>query len=375
MERSMIRVADALQQTDRASVEQPGGFAWWYADIVDEHGNGAVVIWSWGLPFLPGLLDATRRGKAQAAEAWPSLNVAFYRDGRQEYYLLQQFAPEEASWNEEQTAEGRNEVWRFGATTIRRTIETGRVTLVAALDCRQEALPSLTGLLRLEGAVAQQFSGDETAGQTGHCWGVVAGQAAGSCSLQTESETLEVRGIGYHDRNWAPAQLDQLGIASWTWLRVSSTEETLVLYLLWPEDGGAARVIGRSMATDGTVRRIAPEQVRSSGARRDRYGVSMVETITVGGSRGDLVLSLASPVERGPFYLRAAVADGSGSWRGWAETVVPKRIDGTLERPLVRMAVHRRHGGNSFWLPLFAGLRRSRIARLFRRRNYVAVGE
>lgn len=365
----MIRVADALQQTDRASVEQPGGFAWWYADIVDEHGNGAVVIWSWGLPFLPGLLDATRRGKAQAAAAWPSLNVAFYRDGRQEYYLLQQFSADDASWSEETTETGRREVWRFGATTIRRSIEAGRVALEAELDCKQEALPSLTGLLRLEGAVAQQFAGDETAGRTGHCWGVVSGHAAGGCSLQTESETLEVRGSGYHDRNWAPAQLDQLGIASWTWLRVSSGEETLVLYLLWPADGGAVRVIGRSMATDGAVRRIAPEQVRWSGARRDRYGVAMVETITVVGAQGDLVLSLASPVERGPFYLRAAVSDGSGSWRGWAETVVPERIDRALERPLVRMAVHRRNGSNSFWLPLFAGLRRSRLARLLRLRT------
>ena len=91
-----------------------------------------MLIWSWGLPFLPGLLDATRHGKAQAAAAWPSLNVAFYRDGKQEYYLLQQFEPTEARW--ESSDDGAEEVWRFGSTVIRRRIAEGGVRLEAAID-------------------------------------------------------------------------------------------------------------------------------------------------------------------------------------------------------------------------------------------------
>ena len=362
----MIRVADALQQTERASVEQPGGYAWWYADIVDSHGNGAVVIWSWGLPFLPGLLDATRRGKAQAALAWPSLNVAFYRDGRQEYYLLQQFGADEATWEETATATGRRERWCFGKTVIERTIASGQVRLEVALDCQQAELPTLTGRMTLQGALADGLVGTDGAGESGHCWGVVTGHADGEAELQTEGASLAVKGSGYHDRNWAPRQLDELGIASWTWLRVSRASETLVLYLLWPEQGGAARLLGRRIAADGAVTEVPPEQIRWSGGRRDRYGVSMVERIAVAAGGEELVLHIAAPVERGPFYLRAAVSDASDAWRGWAETVVPKRIDRAVERPLVRMAVHRRNGTNSFWLPLFAGLRSSRVARLFR---------
>lgn len=372
MERSMIEVADALQQTGRECVERAGGFAWWYADIVDEHGNGAVVIWSWGLPFLPGLLDATRQGKAQEAAAWPSLNVAFYRDGRQEYYLLQQFEPTEAHW--ESSNGGADEVWRFGSTVIRRSVAQGRVRLEAAIDCQQAELPALRGQMRLEGQTAQGFAAGEAAGVSGHRWGVVAGHATGELDLETEGLSLTVVGRGYHDRNWAPRQLDQLGIASWTWLRASSAERTLVLYLLRPEEGGAARVIGRWLERSGEVRQIVAAHICWSGPRRDRYGVQMEEQVQVTEGSEVLTLALARPVESGPFYLRSAVSDAAGGWRGWAETVVPKRIDRALERPLVRMAVHLRRGGNSFWLPLFAGLRRSRIARLLLRRNYAAGG-
>lgn len=366
----MIEVADALQQTARECVERAGGFAWWYADIVDDHGNGAVLIWSWGLPFLPGLLDATRQGKAQAAAAWPSLNVAFYRDGKQEYYLLQQCEPTEAHWAS--SDDGADEVWRFGSTVIRRSISEGRVRLEAAIDCQQVELPALRGRMLLEGATAQGFAAGAPAGVSGHRWGVVAGHATGEVELETEGLSLTVAGRGYHDRNWAPKQLDQLGIGSWTWLRATSVERTLVLYLLHPESGGAERVIGRWLEPSGAVRRIDAAQISWSGSRRDRYGVTMVEQVTVTDDSEVLTLALARPVERGPFYLRSAVSDAAGAWRGWAETVVPKRIDRAWERPLVRMAVHLRRGGNSFWLPLFAGLRRSRIARLFRRRNYAA---
>ena len=184
----MIEVADALQQTARECVERAGGFAWWYADIVDDHGNGAVLIWSWGLPFLPGLLDATRQGKAQAAAGWPSLNVAFYRDGKQEYYLLQQFEPTEARW--ESSDDGAEEVWRFGSTVIRRRIAEGGVRLEAAIDCQQAELPALRGRMLLEGAMAQGFAAGATAGVSGHRWGVVAGHATGEVELETEGLSL-----------------------------------------------------------------------------------------------------------------------------------------------------------------------------------------
>ena len=43
--------------------EAPGGFCWWYVDLVDERGDGAVLIWGFALPFLepPTALPAAER--------------------------------------------------------------------------------------------------------------------------------------------------------------------------------------------------------------------------------------------------------------------------------------------------------------------------
>ena len=374
MEQRMIEVADALQQTERGAVDEPGGFAWWYADIVDNHGDGAVLIWSWGLPFLPGLLDAGRRGKAQRAAEWPSLNIAFYRGGERAYYLLQQFRPDECCWTEETDAEGRTEVWRFGETVIRRTLRSGRVELDAAFDCRQAELPALRGQFRLRGYAARDFAQGESERRDVHHWGVVSAQAEGSVVLETEGRRLALEGNGYHDRNWSRAQLDQIGVERWSWLRASDGERTAVLYRLRPELGGVDRCIGRWVEADGRVLPIAIEAVRWEGQHRDRYGMTVAASVTIESEGRCWKLRVAPPVERGPFYLRAAVADEAQGCRGFVECVAPSRIDRALERPLVRMAVHRRDGANSFWLPLFAGLKSSGAARLVRRRNHTADG-
>lgn len=368
----MIEVADALQQTDRSAVEEPGGFAWWYADIVDSHGDGAVLIWSWGLPFLPGLLDAGRRGKAQRAAAWPSLNVALYRGGKRTYYLLQQFRPEECGWTEAGVGNEREEIWRFGATVIRRVIRDGMVSVQAELDCRQSELPALRGCFRLEGFLARDFAAGEESRPDPHHWGVVCGHAQASAELETEGARLTIEGVGYHDRNWAGAQLDRLGVERWTWLRASDGGRTAVLYHLRSESGAPDRSIGRWVEADGRVHAIAARDVRWEGERRDRYGMTLPERVTIRTEGQALELRIAPPVERGPFYLRAAVSAADRGFQGFVECVAPARIDRAWERPLVRMAVHRRDGANSFWLPLFAGLSSSGASRLVRRRDHRA---
>ena len=79
------------------ALESVGGFVWWYADLLDERGNGVVVIPSWGLPFLPGYAAAARSGKGVQACSRPSLALSIYKQGRPAFYLLQETAPESAS--------------------------------------------------------------------------------------------------------------------------------------------------------------------------------------------------------------------------------------------------------------------------------------
>ena len=50
----MLSLTSPDTPLDRTLLDVAGGFAWWYLDLVDERGDGLVLIWSFGLPFLPG---------------------------------------------------------------------------------------------------------------------------------------------------------------------------------------------------------------------------------------------------------------------------------------------------------------------------------
>src|SRR5687768_10564437 len=111
----MLHIGDSATELDPQLLRAPGGFLWWYADLVDERGNGLVCIWSFGLPFLPGYASASRRGTPQLPEERPSFNIAVYERGKLVCYLLQEYEPSEVEW-----ASTR---WRFGRTSIQRTFE------------------------------------------------------------------------------------------------------------------------------------------------------------------------------------------------------------------------------------------------------------
>ena len=81
---------DPTTPMPRTLLDARGGFAWWYVDLVDEAGNGVVVIWSFGLPFLPGYASASRAGKGERAGDRPSLNVAVYVRGELAAYVLEE---------------------------------------------------------------------------------------------------------------------------------------------------------------------------------------------------------------------------------------------------------------------------------------------
>ena len=84
----MIDLSPVDRAPDRTVLRSAGGFTWFYVDLVDDRGNGATVIWSWGLPFLPGYASAARAGRPQLPIERPSVNVVVYQGGRERFYLL-----------------------------------------------------------------------------------------------------------------------------------------------------------------------------------------------------------------------------------------------------------------------------------------------
>jgi hypothetical protein len=354
----MLTMSRPERSLDRHLAEAPGGFAWWYADLVDETRSGLVLIWSFGLPFLPGYLGAARAGRPEPAGAHPSLNVVVYDRGLPSFYSLAEHAPSSCTWDED------GERFRFGRSTIRSWAEGGVRRLEAELDI---AVPGsaarLRGRLEITGAARRAYGGEASSlALSQHDWTPLTAVARGRARLDLNGRAMLLEGRAYHDRNGSSTPLDQLGIREWVWGRAAMPDRDVLWYLLWPTDGDAEPTLaGLELEADGSTRVRAGLQVRSSGGRLARFGMpwtSRLEFLHEG--RPWLTVEQAPPMDDGPFYLRsfvrACAADGTVGV-GTGESCIPARIDRPWQRPFVRMRVQHADAPStdSAWLPLFAG--------------------
>lgn len=375
----MIALCSADHAPDPAVLHSPGGFTWFYVDIVDERGLGATVIWSWGLPFLPGYAGAARSGRPELPITRPSVNVVIYEQGRERFYLLSELPPEQCEWS----ADGRS--WRLGRSTFRWTdtpAADGGAPTRELLACLDLALPTggrATGELRIRGRLRRDPEGGSDAGGDdpagAHHWTPMIAAATASLDLKTPAGRLRVAGRGYHDRNSAGRPLHGLGIRSWWWGRLALPGRDLVFYQLMPTDTDAApRDLVVELRADGSCRARENAGLRIGRLRRSTWGLRWPTTASFRDPDGrEVTVEISALLDNGPFYQRyqlhgrCVTDEGTDEGFGMGENVVPDRVDTSLLRPLVRMRVHRDGGPNSMWLPLFSGDSTGRWGRLLTR--------
>lgn len=369
----MISFTSTSLPTDPSVLDSPGGFAWWYVDLVDEAGDGVVVIWSFGLPFLPGYASAARAGRAPTPKERPSVTVSVYKGGSLAYYHLQEHAPDDVSWN---PAQGR---WRFGRTTFAWTDTPsaagsgGRAT--RRLDIHlDDPIPGcadrLTGHIWAEGPLRQDPgpSTDSPAvpPDPRHQWCPMVLTAAGGAELAAGQWSFSLKGRAYHDRNAGPVPMHALGIGRWWWGRLAFPDREVIWYRLLPEDGGPLRELVVDVDASGHTRTV--ERPMSLGPDvAGRFGLSSPSSIEFEDADGQaVVVETTALVDDGPFYQRTLVRGLCSGIvaRGIAELVVPDQVDLDIHRPFVRMRVHHLSGPNSLFLPLFTGPRAGRVGRL-----------
>ena len=359
----MIEI-DALDEAYwEHALSRPGGFGWWYVDLVDERGDGMVLIWSLGLPFLAG----SRR--ALPPRERPSLNVVIYREGAADCYLLQQYEADQVGELQP------NGSATLGRSRVRATESQGLVRLVFDLD---EAVPGsserLQGRVELSGPAAQlsplgkAVLGSPSKRVIDHLWTPRVIHGRGQARLRCGSTTWEIEGSAYFDGNVSSRPLPDQGIASWRWGRVCLGANTLVIYEIASANSSANQTLVLRATSDGKLSIYRDIPVHWGGTRKGHFGMSSPRTLrfSVGGS--DVTCCMESLVDDGPFYQRSSFrAEGLGSsgW-GWFEVVRPASIDIGWQRPFVRMRTHHVGQQNSIWLPLFSGSRRGRTSRLLR---------
>jgi len=269
-------------------------------------------------------------------------------------YLLQEVAPNAAAW----PADGGTV--RIGRSKLHTRLSGGERVVDMALDC------DLPRGQRLVGTVSLRGPGIRLDGPAGtdphHQWSPLCTAAVGRADLAVDGRPiLQVEGRAYHDRNGSTAPLGALGIAHWIWGRAPSAGGERIWYLLWPERG-EPEAWGLQVAPDGRAEVIADLRVTLRGARRGIFGMPWWREVALDrDGRPWLRVEHASTVDLGFFYGRWIVraTDPTGHVGvGVGEAVRPSRVDRWWNRWLVGMAIHRVHGPNSPFLPLFAGVRR-----------------
>lgn len=360
----MITRTPAHVPTDPAAIEAPGGFAWWYLDLVDATGRGLVIIWSFGLPFLPGYAASARAGTAPPARSRPSLTVSAYDQGRIAFYDFQEYAPEDARHDP------IAQTWQFGTSTLRWVDDpaSGERTLSMVLD---RPIPGTTD--RLSGTVevrGRLCHGPPPALEAhdapNHVWSPMLLGCNGTADLAAGDFRFQLHGRAYHDRNAGTVPLHALGIGQWWWGRVSFPDRDFIWYRLQPDDGGPLRQMVLSVRNDGHIDEVATSLDLGPDVA-GRYGLASPATVHFfDEAQNPVVAVLESCVDDGPFYQRHLVRGlyKGHTGRGIAEFVVPNEVDRDLHRPFVKMRVHQVSGNNSPFLPLFTGPRAGRLTRL-----------
>lgn len=350
----MISIVPATARLSELAMSAPGGFAWWYLDLVDDHGDGLVFIWSYGLPFLPGV-----RARSGPASARPALVLSVYQGGEEAFYLFQEHPPEDVDWD---PATGRG---RFGRTRISLQRGRDRCRLQVELDQDVPATGPLTGRLSVEGPLRRGGDDAEAGGE--HGWAPLLAAVQGRAEL-AGAFSLDMKGRAYLDHNAGTRPMHDLGIARWHWGRIALPGRELVWYRVRGERAGAETVRVVELDARGRMRaREAPVELSERAwswsalpyPRRVRFQDPDGRPVEV---------LVRARVDDAPFYQRFLVEGVCGDERGFgvAEQVVPPRIDQPWMRPFVRMRVHAVGGPASSLLPLFSGPAQGRVGRLLR---------
>ncbi|GDX82811.1 hypothetical protein LBMAG42_46220 [Deltaproteobacteria bacterium] len=303
---------------------------------MDDRGDGLVLIWGWGLPFLCPPVTASPVDH-------PSINLAVYRDGRAMFYHLEALDPGRVS-----RCPGG---WRFGDNLLqsRRTADGWAVD--AELDLPVAGSHARArGEIRLRGPAVNGI--DARGGP--HVWAPISMVAEATAHLNFGGEDVRFSGRGYHDENVGERPMPALGIREWAWGRVAEPDSEVLHYRCEGESGAEGLEV---VIDDGGRATVRPIEIWSeSGRLGGTYGFAGFDRLAFNGR----VIQAGPLVDESAFYLRFPLSTTTG--RGWGERVRPGAIAAWWMRPLVRMCVTTPNRPSAL-LPLFSGPAADRLSR------------
>ena len=339
----MISIGPSTGDFDKALLEEPGALVWWYMDLIDQRGYGAVCIWSWGLPFLPGVISAAKQNKPLSPQTRPSLNLAIYENFQPTFYCLKEFRPEKCLW--------KDNYWQFDRTTITRTDDESSTSIKIAFD-----LPLSSPKVRAQGKLT--VSGPLCHGLNNnrdpkHSWEpVTLGNTMGSLQLRCGDIDYNIQGRAYHDRNGGNSSLNDIGIIDWRWGRYAMPHGELVYTTTNDQSKDFLIFVEKT----GLAKRYKILNRKYTHYRPSLFGPPWPKKIIIESELGTINIYQDVLIDSAPFYQRslshASFDDFSGP--GITERVLINKLDSAWTRPFVSMRVDQADN-NSIYLPLFNG--------------------
>lgn len=266
----------------------PGGYLWWYLDIVSDDGREALtVILFVGSVFSPFYAAALGKNDGADPEDYCAVNVAVYGVSERRWAFSEYQRPQ---------IERREEQLTLGRSVAR--WEDGQ--LVIALD---ERAASLWSRRRVRGTVRVSFEASPKVSFSidpdgRHRWWPIAPVAR--AIVQLDEPNLRFAGSAYLDSNFGEEPLAD-GFARWHWSRSESDEgKAIVLYDAVPRRGAPYE---RSLAfeSDGSWG-YADASLESQPLGRGFWGVDR-ETRADAGANPRVLRAF----EDAPFYTRELI--------------------------------------------------------------------
>jgi len=350
----LIQVAPATTRTSEEAIRQPGGYAWWHLDLLDEDGNGLNLSWSFGLPLLSGL----RRGAAPPLSR-PALTLAIHRGGAQAFSLVQELPPDEVDWRPE------SGYGLFGRSLIALQSDGSHLRLEIALDLELPRSPRLQGKIVAEGPI--RFGGDDATGHSRHLWSPLLATCPGSARLDGALRyAMDGRSGLSHSAGLAP--IHRLGVSRWDAGHVVMPRHDLMWLLHDGVRGQEGTALVLDVAEDGGARTAGgPFEILEFA--RSGWGLRRPQRWRIHDAEGRPVeISVRAVLESTAVFQRLLLTARSGDEQGVgvAELLAPRRLDRLWSRPLMALRVHRLFGRSSLLLPLFSGAAEGRLRRLLR---------
>jgi carotenoid 1,2-hydratase len=272
-----VRAGSALGASFAEAIPRDG-YRWFYLDVVSDDGSEALVVIALvGNPFSPRYARARARAAADPLD-FCAMNVALHtRGGRR--WALTEHARHAVSRTETSLA--------IGGSSMR--VEHDALLVEISETCapfggRIEGSIRFTPTLTTTMAVALDS-------RALHSWHPLA--PLGRATVELAAPRLSFTGTAYLDMNEGEGALED-AFARWSWTRVSSANDTFVVYDTVGDDGAVReRAFAFSEASARTFEPMGRSSLGSTlfGLRRE--------------SRGHL--GLVRTIEDGPFYARSVV--------------------------------------------------------------------